>query len=172
MSSFKSIANIPVNDKTSVSKYRDERTGLTVVLVNVEGPLVRGYFVVPTEVHDDDGIPHTLEHLIFNGSEKYPQRGLLMLLANKCLASAGAFTATNFTCYTLSTVGSDGFLTMLPIFLDHILNPVLNVTLVFSIVFLTNLIFSGYVIHNRNSSHNWKRERRGCALLRNAKPDK
>ena len=25
-----------------------------------------------TEAHDDDGLPHTLEHLIFMGSEKYP----------------------------------------------------------------------------------------------------
>lgn len=25
-----------------------------------------------TEAHDDDGLPHTLEHLIFLGSEDYP----------------------------------------------------------------------------------------------------
>lgn len=27
-----------------------------------------------TEAHDDDGLPHTLEHLIFLGSEEYPYK--------------------------------------------------------------------------------------------------
>lgn len=40
-----------------------------------------------TEAHDDDGLPHTLEHLIFLGSELYPYKGVLDLLANRCLAS-------------------------------------------------------------------------------------
>ena len=31
-------------------------------------------FVVATEAHDDDGLPHTLEHLVFMGSEKYPYK--------------------------------------------------------------------------------------------------
>lgn len=44
------------------------------------------YFIA-TEAHDDDGIPHTLEHLIFLGSEDYPYKGVLDLLANRCLAS-------------------------------------------------------------------------------------
>lgn len=32
-------------------------------------------------------MPHTLEHLIFLGSEDYPYKGVLDLLANRCLAS-------------------------------------------------------------------------------------
>ena len=27
---------------------------------------------IATEAHDDDGLPHTLEHLVFLGSEDYP----------------------------------------------------------------------------------------------------
>lgn len=27
-----------------------------------------------TEAHDDDGLPHTLEHLVFMGSEAYPYK--------------------------------------------------------------------------------------------------
>lgn len=45
------------------------------------------FFFIATEAHDDDGIPHTLEHLIFLGSEDYPFKGVLDLLANRCLAS-------------------------------------------------------------------------------------
>ena len=32
------------------------------------------YSYVATEAHDDDGLPHTLEHLIFLGSEDYPYK--------------------------------------------------------------------------------------------------
>lgn len=27
-----------------------------------------------TEAHDHDGLPHTLEHLVFMGSEEYPYK--------------------------------------------------------------------------------------------------
>lgn len=34
------------------------------------GPLVQGYFAFITEIFDDSGRPHTLEHAVFMGSEK------------------------------------------------------------------------------------------------------
>ena len=30
--------------------------------------------IIATEAHDDDGLPHTLEHLVFMGSEEYPYK--------------------------------------------------------------------------------------------------
>jgi len=32
--------------------------------------------IVATEAHDDDGLPHTLEHLIFLGSDDYPFKAI------------------------------------------------------------------------------------------------
>lgn len=85
-------------------------------------------YIIATEAHDDDGLPHTLEHLIFLGSEKYPFKGVLDLLANRCLASGtNAWTDTDHTCYTMTTAGKDGFLELLPIYLDHVLYPTLSV---------------------------------------------
>ena len=50
-----------------------------------------------TEAQDDDGLPHTLEHLVFLGSEEYPYKGVLDLLANRCLASGtNAWTGLYF----------------------------------------------------------------------------
>ena len=43
---------------------------------------------------------------------------------------ANAWTETDHTCYTLTTAGSEGFLNLLPIYLDHILNPTLTVSIV------------------------------------------
>lgn len=83
--------------------------------------------MLATEAHDDDGLPHTLEHLIFLGSELYPYKGVLDLLANRCLASGtNAWTDTDHTCYTMTTAGKDGFLELLPIYLDHVLYPTLS----------------------------------------------
>jgi hypothetical protein len=53
-------------------------------------------FFVATKADDDDGLPHTLEHLIFLGSEEYPYKGVLDILANKCYASGTNAWTGNF----------------------------------------------------------------------------
>lgn len=50
-----------------------------------------------TEAKDDDGLPHTLEHLIFLGSLDYPYKGTLDIIANRCLArGTNAWTCMYF----------------------------------------------------------------------------
>lgn len=124
---FELLNTLKAYNKIPVSEYKSTKTGLTVVIAEVDGPIVNGYFCLVTEAFDDDGLPHTLEHLIFLGSETYPYKGVLDLLANRCLASGtNAWTDTDHTCYTMETAGNEGFLTLMPIFLDHILYPVLS----------------------------------------------
>uniref|UniRef100_T1IR04 Presequence protease, mitochondrial n=1 Tax=Strigamia maritima TaxID=126957 RepID=T1IR04_STRMM len=114
---FDKVATVQAEGVISVTKYRSKRTGLTIFI-----PMT-----APTEAHDDDGLPHTLEHLIFLGSELYPYKGVLDLVANRCLASGtNAWTDIDHTCYTMTTAGAEGFLQLLPIYLDHILFPVLS----------------------------------------------
>ena len=111
------------------------------------------WFLIATEEDSDDGLPHTLEHLVFLGSEDYPYKGVLDLLANRSLANgtsmfemwpkiflfkfhkceiflhhqiSDAWTETDNTVYTLSCAGSEGFLRLLPVYLDHILFPTLT----------------------------------------------
>ncbi|XP_029633499.1 uncharacterized protein C05D11.1 [Octopus sinensis] len=123
---FEYICTVKANGYIPVSKYKSKTTGLSVFLAAVDGPIVNGYFCLATEAHDDDGLPHTLEHLVFLGSEEYPYKGVLDMLANRCLASGtNAWTNTDNTCYTVTTAGSEGFCNLLPIFLDHILYPTL-----------------------------------------------
>ena len=88
---------------------------------------VNGYFTLATEAHSDDGCPHCLEHLVFLGSEQYPFKGVLDSLATRCLCNGtNAWTAVDHTCYTVTTAGSEGFLNLLPVYLDHILYPTLT----------------------------------------------
>ncbi len=108
-------------------KYRSLRTGLTVTLGAADSPIVNAYACLATEAFDDDGLPHTLEHLIFLGSEDYPYKEVLDLMANRCLADrTNAWTDTDHTCYTVYTAGSAGFLNILPVYMDHILHPLLR----------------------------------------------
>lgn len=91
------------------------------------GPLLNSYATIRSEIFNDSGVPHTLEHLIFLGSEKYPYKGVLDTLANRAFAQGtNAWTAQDHTAYTLTTAGSDGFLRMLPVYLDHVFHPTLT----------------------------------------------
>jgi Zn-dependent M16 (insulinase) family peptidase len=121
------VEQVHTDGEIPVSLYENKVTGLKVVTAYVECPIVKGDLVFATEAFDDDGLPHTLEHLVFMGSEDYPYKGVLDLLANRCLSSGtNAYTDTDHTNYTLSTAGSDGFLNLLPIYLDHLLFPTLT----------------------------------------------
>jgi Zn-dependent M16 (insulinase) family peptidase len=104
--------------------------GLSVTIGHTTASaLVHAFFVVATEARDDRGLPHTLEHLIFHGSEQYGCKGLLDACANRSLGNGtNAWTAVDSTVYTLTTAGAEGCLNVLPVFLDHVLFPTLNDT--------------------------------------------
>ncbi|KAG2209536.1 hypothetical protein INT47_008380 [Mucor saturninus] len=129
MSNFKEICTVPTDFGVTFTKFKSEKTGLTVMLADIEAPLVNGYFALATESFDDFGCPHTLEHLVFLGSEQYPYKGVLDSLANRAIAQGtNAWTDVDHTCYTITTAGSQGFLNILPIYVDHILYPTLTET--------------------------------------------
>ncbi|ORX73183.1 LuxS/MPP-like metallohydrolase, partial [Linderina pennispora] len=82
---------------------------------------------VPTIATDNKGLPHTLEHLVLCGSESYPNRGSLDAIAG-CNFSYGTCGCTNadHTFYTVTTAGEEAIANMLPVFLDHVLHPLLS----------------------------------------------
>lgn len=124
---YELLEQVQADGDIPITLYRNKITGLRVATGFVECPIVSGNILVPTEAFDDDGLPHTLEHLIFMGSQDYPYKGVLDLVANKCLADGtNAWTDTDHTNYTVSTAGADGFLQLLPIYLDHVLFPTLT----------------------------------------------
>lgn len=112
----------PVN----VTQYESARTGMRCVVVDQKGPKVNGYFALATEIHDDSGAPHTLEHLCFMGSKSYRYKGLLDKLATRAYSTTNAWTATDQTAYTLDTAGWEGFAQILPVYLEHLIVPTLT----------------------------------------------
>ena len=68
-----------------------------------------------------------IKSLVFMGSRKYPHKGLLDILANRGFSNGtNAWTDQDHTAYTISTAGEQGFLQLLPIYVDHILFPTLT----------------------------------------------
>ncbi|KAL6929402.1 hypothetical protein ACO0SA_000802 [Hanseniaspora valbyensis] len=119
--------NVEYSPQYTVKKFISERTKLQVVQIfSKASPMVEGYFAVGTEITNDSGIPHTLEHLVFTGSKKYPYKSILDKGANLSMSSTNAWTATDQTVYTLSTAGWLGFKNVLPFYLDCLFNPTLT----------------------------------------------
>jgi Zn-dependent M16 (insulinase) family peptidase len=110
----------------SLTEYVSNRTGMRVVVVDQKGPKVLGTFAAATEILDDSGSPHTLEHLCFMGSRSHPYKGLLDQLATRGYSMTNAWTATDHTAYTLETAGFAAFAKILPIYLEHVILPTLT----------------------------------------------
>ncbi|KAG5438636.1 hypothetical protein PCANB_002742 [Pneumocystis canis] len=93
-----------------VQSWKSPKTGLQVIYVDIDVPLTQGKFVLATE-----------------SDKTYPYKGILDSLANRSFAQGtNAWTDTDHTAYTISTAGAEGFLKILPIFIDHILFPTLT----------------------------------------------
>lgn len=117
----------PYAQGITLEKWVSRQTGLAVFWADFPSPMLECNIVLATEIFNDSGCPHTLEHLVFLGSEKYPYKGILDTLANRAFANGtNAWTATDHTAYTLTTAGSEGFLRMLPIYCDHVFFPTLT----------------------------------------------
>ena len=99
---------------------------MQVVVVDQKGPKVLGFFALATEIHNDSGAPHTLEHLCFMGSKSYPYKGVLDKLATRAYSGTNAWTATDHTAYTLDSAGWAGFSQILPVYLEHVVVPTLT----------------------------------------------
>ncbi|KAL2133113.1 hypothetical protein VTI74DRAFT_2915 [Chaetomium olivicolor] len=110
----------------TITQYESERSGMQVIVTDRKGPKVNGYFTLATEIFDDSGAPHTLEHLVFMGSKSYKYKGLLDKLAGRAYSNTNAWTAVDHTAYTLETAGWDGFAQILPVYLEHVIVP--NIT--------------------------------------------
>eukprot|EP01059_Diplonema_ambulator_P001142 TRINITY_DN1089_c0_g2_i7.p2 TRINITY_DN1089_c0_g2~~TRINITY_DN1089_c0_g2_i7.p2 ORF type:complete len:539 (+),score=112.09 TRINITY_DN1089_c0_g2_i7:55-1671(+) len=107
-------------------KYRHMKYGTGVVVGKVEGPLCKASMVFATEPKDDKGHTHCLEHLCFMETKTYP-RGFLDLLATRCGSQGtNAFTEFDHTQYEFEVTGEPGLVRVLPVFMNHVLCPLLS----------------------------------------------
>lgn len=74
------------------------------------------------EIH---GIAHFLEHMLFMGSEKYPEEVFYSNLLSKYSGTNNAYTDINRTCYYFSSTSS-GFEKILDVFGNFFIKPLFN----------------------------------------------
>jgi presequence protease len=84
-----------------------------------------GFMVIfPTLPTDDTGVAHILEHLVLNGSEKYPARSAFANMRNRSLSTfRNAFTYPDLTTYPFSTRNQKDFTNLLDTNLDFVFFP-------------------------------------------------
>lgn len=127
-SPFRHTSSVPLPGvNVSLDVFCHARSGLRIGFCALPGPIVDATIVIPTEPISNAGHPHTLEHLIFMGSERHPTRGFLDKLAARSLSTgSNAQTAEDYTSYQISTAGHEGMERTLPALLDHVLRPTLS----------------------------------------------
>lgn len=124
---FKTVQTLKLDyAPVKITQYESTRTGMRIAVVDKPGPKVEGEFALATEINDNSGSPHTLEHLVFMGSKSYQYTGLLDKLSSRAFSTTNAGTATDYTSYSLKTAGWEGFAQILPVYLEHIVVPTLT----------------------------------------------
>jgi Zn-dependent M16 (insulinase) family peptidase len=119
------VARAEALGRLPVAEYRSLGSGLSLVVAGVEGPLLEGRLLLATEAKDDLGLPHVLEHLVFQGSARLPYPGLHSLVAACASSRLNALTAPDHTVYILTSTSKPCFLHLLPVLLEHVLRPAL-----------------------------------------------
>jgi insulysin len=71
------------------------------------------------------GIAHFLEHMLFNGTKKFPKENAFMNFISQHGGHTNAFTAHDFTCY-FYTINSNAISKSIEMFSDFFINPLLN----------------------------------------------
>jgi len=75
-------------------------------------------------VLNDVGLPNAVAHLVLSGSENYPYTEILSRWSHRCYSlGAQICTFQDYTCYSIKSSVSEGFFSLLPIYLDHLLYP-------------------------------------------------
>ncbi|KAJ1995088.1 hypothetical protein GGI25_001317 [Coemansia spiralis] len=110
-----------------VTVYKHKATEFRVVICQVPGPLCHLALCMPTLCADHKGKPHSLEHLVFCGSEKYPYRGYIDVVASQNLGQPmNATTYSDMTIFKFVGLGQEAAANVLPVALDHVMHPLIQ----------------------------------------------
>ena len=80
-----------------------------------------------TVPEDSTGVAHILEHIVLNGSKKYPVRDPFFSMLKRSLSTfMNAFTASDWTMYPFSTQNKKDYYNLMSVYLDAVFFPNLN----------------------------------------------
>lgn len=118
-----SVDNFIIKD-TSIIIYEHIFSKIRVCLAINKDSHLQGSISFNTPPSDDTGIPHIIEHLVFNGSKKYPVKDMMQEVSKNIYHSMlNAFTYQNLTSYVFSSFDMTSFYSIFDLYLDALFNP-------------------------------------------------
>lgn len=126
---FSFLTSIEISNVGTLELYQ-HKTGLIVAFVKAfssSGPSYThcklSFTTVPS---NNKGIPHALEHVIFNGSKKFPYNDSIDKISNKlCCPYTNAFTVDDSTTFEFECTDEQSLSRMLEVWLEHLFHPLL-----------------------------------------------
>ena len=104
-----------------------ERTGMQWLHFRADDPVSSCAIAVATPVSDDRGLPHVLEHLVYEGSKRFPATDLMREMADRTAAEEMNGTTCPFmTYYHFSSAVDSDMRALFQVWFDAILAPELS----------------------------------------------
>lgn len=107
--------------------YKHKKFGCEFLYVESQEPTNTFCVHVRTPLINDSGTPHMLEHLVLNGSKKYPIKNCFFrLLSRSYSCFMNALTFPELTAFPFSTINEKDFFNNLDVYLDCVFHPNLS----------------------------------------------
>ncbi|OHT03454.1 Clan ME, family M16, insulinase-like metallopeptidase [Tritrichomonas foetus] len=128
VSGFEFVSKYELPDLGTTSLvYKHKKHGCQFVYLKTEDS--HNFFAATfrTAPYDDSGRSHMLEHLVLNGTEKYPVNDLFSELDKRSFSTfMNALTSNQFTSFPFSTINKQDYFNILDVYLDSCFHPKLS----------------------------------------------
>lgn len=177
---FVSQQELPDNGVTSLL-YRHKVHGCPFIFLKTKDSHNAFSCTFRTAPIDDSGRSHMLEHLVLDGTQKYPVKDLFSEMSKRSFSTyMNAMTANQWTSFPFSTINKQDYFNILDVYLDSCFHPQLNavnfMSECFHVEFEDNdptksLINGGVVYNEMRGSFNSFGRRIGTFVQKNIFPD-
>lgn len=106
--------------------FQHERSGARLLKISNDDKNKTFCITFKTVTESDAGTPHILEHSVLNGSKNFPVKSPFDILSKGSLNTfLNAMTGSDITLYPVSSMNDKDFRTLMHIYLDAVLNPLI-----------------------------------------------
>ncbi len=113
-----------ISDRECLFTYKHNQTSVKVVFLDNEDINKSFNICVPNKPTNNEGYYHSIEHMLFGGSEKFDVKEPFNFITKYCnYTYANAITFKNFTSYICSSYYENDFEIMFDIYIDGIFKP-------------------------------------------------
>lgn len=110
-----------------IEVFEHTQTKLIHYHLNTENTESSFNIVFNTIPQNSTGTQHILEHIVLNGSKKYPNNNIFFKLIGKNLETfMNAMTGANQTQYLFSSIDKKGYFNLMNVYLDSVFNPLIT----------------------------------------------